>query len=712
MSEDRPNFYAALDLDPTVDDWPAIEARIEEKKRRWNVVRLKHQGPRRGEAEAHLARVPEMKRVLADPALRRREAEARRRQLEAERLEVLAELDGRIETLRRAGGASEGQVEKLAIQFAGWLERSDVLARLEAAGVLQRGRPAGSRDREFLAEARMGEIGHELALLGQEDLYAFLGAQPSTAPEELARLAEERYKARVGRADRRSEAEQKLAGICHDLFRRPGGKAAYDASLATLPLRQLHADLDVLETGGKLPHAAIDRVVEEAAKHRLDPDLARDYVHWYARERGWMVAEPAPEERGSARFDKLAQQIDEILKAAEQERRAAERERERAQEVRRRAEEAAKQREAQKSAAQPPAPPPPRGPQPAEPSPSPSRSVLDAPASLGVFPVRRGFELHWSSTPGTGVLYQVVRKRGSIPQRETDGELQRQVASTQFQDLEVPPGEWYYAVYALRDGETSLDAAVSGPHRIKRGTASRRAAVATFAALGLGATAWLYPNIRALLFEQPKEEQPEEKPEEKPEHNKADEQQAQGTKHQRDETQRQERRKADTHPVRVIAETPKLAVIAGGDRQLLSPVEDTLVAELGRRGFEVAGRSGLLRTEDFLAGRGDASASALLPVVAEDGIDVLVRAEIEELGQRELQYLGRREVSTISRIAVRAYLVAERKPLGTITSGQVQHTPLNAVELLEEAAYELGDELRRAVTSGWSDYRKRHGLSP
>lgn len=700
MSADRPNFYELLGIDPSIDDEAELRSILEKQKKRWNQVRTQRTGKKKAEAEAKLGWVEEMSRVFGDPALRRREAEARRAKIEAAKAEAFEALDRRVETLRSTGGCSAEQLETLVGQFAGRLERQEIEARLAAAGVTvgaAAGAAAPFEPRLFLVDSELEEIRHGLGVLGEKDLYTFLGADPGESPKRLVERADRRYKESLGQVDERGTVIQKLAGIAQALFAKPDGKDRYDASSATVPMRQLHGDIDLMVTEGDLRYEAFDVLARAAEAHGVDPKMARSYVGWYVGQRGWGIAEPAePSSDPSANFEQFVRQMESTLNRFEKER---ERERQRWEEERKRMAEEAKQ-----AAERAPLPTPPPLPDRVA---SPATHSLQAPGTLAVEPVEGGFRLTWPPVAGPGVSYWVVRKRGGYPEDEGDGELHEQVLAPPFEDRDVPAGDWFYAVFTLRDHETSPGAAMSGPHRPKKKSKAGKAVRATAAAatVAAGVYAAIFgppPAISSFFSSSPSTVTPPAGPVTPPPPPAA----------------------ATIPPVAgdlpapvakpkaALPQNPRVAVLGGGDRQIVPVVEERLVHELSQRGLDVVGRGSLLELDDHLDRGGRASLKQLMAGSSLDGIDVLVFADVDQVGERELRFLGRSERAVTSRLGVRAYLVAEQRGLGREWSEQFEYTPINLSQKLDESLYGVGGAVQQAVVDGWSDYRKERGLPP
>lgn len=715
MNRERPNFYDLLGLDPAVDDEAEIKRAIDGKKKRWNHIRTQKTGKKRAEAEAALGWVDEMRRVLADPTARRAEAEARRRQLEAAKQTAYEELDQRIVTLRSLGGCSQEQLERLVDQLAGRLERHEIEQRLAAAGIAVgvsgKAEKAPFEARTFLSNSHLEDIVHALGVLNEGSLYTFLGAFPQTPTVELVERAKKRYQESAGRSDERSTMVQKLAGIAEDIFLKTDGKERYEASTATLSLRRLHGDFDLMVEAGELRYDAFQLVARAAEDHGVDPDLARSYLGWYASERGWAIAEPAAQD-STVGFEQLFARMEDTLRqvqrARQQDQQRWDEERQRMEEVAKAAAVKAATEAAAKAAATTKDPSPPLS-SPGVDTPSSPSSGLRAPSTLHVERFGKGFRLQWPPVPGASIGYWVVRKRDGYPEDEGDGELQERALETSFEDPSVPMANWYYAVFTLRDDQTSLDAAMSGPHRPKAGSVARVAAVATTGvAATVAAVAFLWP---VSLPPPPPPPPPHEEKAEVPPPPPPQEPRSPGASQAI--VPLPSTLPPPAHkPKKNIPMKPKVAVLAGGDRQLTPAVERKLREELAQRGLEVVGRNQLLRLDDHLVSGGRGSISQLLAGSSLDGADVLVYADVDRLGERELRFLGRSELAITSQIGVEAYLVAEQKSLGSGWSEQLEYTQVNLGQKLEESVYGLGDEVLRAVDAGWSDYRQRQGLTP
>ncbi|MDA8019819.1 MAG: hypothetical protein MPN21_20450 [Thermoanaerobaculia bacterium] len=693
MAESRPNFYRLLDLDPGIDDWEQIQRVIGEKKKRWNQDRTRPTGKARTKAEQNLVWLPEIERVLGDPALRRKEAEARRVGLDLERTRDLQDLEQRIEMLCALGRVTPSQLETLVAQFAGRLDRQTIEQKLREAevpfGDAGPGTPFEARD--FLTDAEFDEIQHALGVLGFVDLYAFLGLSPAAASSDLAARGKERYKASVGQVDDTATAVQKLGGLSETLFSKAGGKERYDASLATLPMRQLHGAIDLLVEDGQLRFEAFELLAEQASQHGVDPALAKSYLGWFAKSRSWSIAEPSTEPVASGPgFREIERRMEQILremdarqrteaKRLEEERRRLEQERLEAQRLEKERQELERE-QAEKKQGRPATQPP---------------GTLQAPSVLRVKPAGGGFNLEWPAVPEPGATYWVVRKEDGPPSDEGDG-VGVEVHTSSYLDRNVPEGTWHYAVFSLVRDEASLGAAHSGPHRKTKRSAAPRAVVAV---AGLGAAA----AMAYIAFFQPPPPPPPPPPQ---------------------TTQQPPPPSPGVLPPPVvppppkppppekIRKEPKVLVVAAGERGAVTTLETKLVDELKMLGLDVEPGRGRFLTGDYVARGGASSALALLQTLDKEDVDVLVFADLQVLGQRELRFLGRSDISYSAQINARAYVVRDRSQLGGLESVPFEYTSLNLGDQLADSVYRIGDELAAAASAGWSEYRRSRGLTP
>jgi len=714
---ERPNFYELLELDPSVDAWDEIEKVIAGKRNRWNNDRTHLNQARKRKAEEGLKYVDEMRKVLGDPVTRRREQAARRAQLAEKRRAREEELERLIGKIRaRGAGCDRAQFQLLVEKFDGVFTPLEIEKRLAAAGIRvgeeQQGEAPSWERKAFISDVLAEDVRRNLEICGSSDLYAFLGADPRTPAAELEALADRRYKqgVRVGRTDEIATAEQKLAGICQTLFKSEAEKEKYDNYLRTLPMRELHDDVDLAGASKKFRQSDLDELASQARARGVEEADAYAFLLWYAEERGWELVQPSPEEEARARAKRHEEEMKEaaevVRKAAEE----AKAEAERLRQERERTERERKRAEGRPTAGPPPPPPPPV---------PPLATPLPAPDGLRVERRGDGFRLLWQPVPSARgpVSYCVVRKAASPPTDEGDGEfVSDDLPATHFEDSRVSKHTpWYYAVYAVRGGEVSERGAASGPHRIK-GAGAWKLAVAAMLLIAVMGGAYAWRISETLKQEQLQEEQKreEEKRTKKEEEQKKEEEKR--TKKEEDGDGDGEKPKvggrvsnpgtAHVPPPFSLPKKPRVTVIAVGDPGLAPTVERCLAQKL-RPGLDVVNRGNLLRLDDLARRRrGNPEVLDVLSVLKQESVHVLVRAEIRHVGQRELRYFGKTSIATTSSLNVNVFLVAEQRGMGSGWSEQFEYTSINVSKQVENAVGSMSSEVINAVESGWSSYRR------
>ncbi|HEY0014852.1 MAG TPA: hypothetical protein VGC13_00985 [Longimicrobium sp.] len=295
MSQD-PNYYELLDLDPSVDDWEAIQARIQEKQRSWS--REKAMGNPRAKrmADRNLALLPRIRAVLGTAEGRRAQADAARRQLEQARLAGMAEVDKAIEVFRSGSQSyTEAQFKGLIKRFAGTLSEGELEQRLRAHGLRPAAEAEGEgrspRAKERISDEEASGIRGSLQLLGIATLYDFLELAPQSSPAALYDRATALYQEnqRKGKTDAASSARNDLAGRCQKLFADAAGKQRYDNFLAVEAMDGLKPNIDIAGDNRFITHAELDALVRQGRERGVSAEDARDYIEDYATRRGWVV---------------------------------------------------------------------------------------------------------------------------------------------------------------------------------------------------------------------------------------------------------------------------------------------------------------------------------------------------------------------------------------------------------------------------------------
>jgi len=287
------NYYILLGLDPTVDDWTVIEARIKDCQRRWSMQKNQGAPKDKRNAERHLKLIPDMQAKLRDPVARRpiaREAEKEFKEQKAEQFSKLDELIGMIhEPTIDADG-----VKLLIRQVGGAIDEPAVVARLKARGITvaaRRSAKSAPKARPKLDRTIAESVRDNLRHVGLKSLYDFLGLGPRSSPKSLYDAADEVYKElrRKGLTDPDSTARQELAGHAKAVFKNSAEKERYDNTYAAEAMEDLNGHLEIAGRDSFLDQDEIDRLVREARSKGVSQDVAIEYIEDSAQKRRWAV---------------------------------------------------------------------------------------------------------------------------------------------------------------------------------------------------------------------------------------------------------------------------------------------------------------------------------------------------------------------------------------------------------------------------------------
>lgn len=291
----RPNFYELLELDPTVDDWRAIETRLVEKKRQWSKDRTMGNPKRKREAARALDLVEEIESTLKDPKSRREEAQAEENRQKSQREQRFQELDNAIAVIKSGGVCDKTGFDKLCKQFQGTFSSKEVERRLRKAGVQVEKDGAEEkrkrRKKPRIDSTQAGSIRRNLDLLGLGTLYDFLELKSQSSPKALAERAVEIYREnqRLGKTTPEASAQNELAGIGQKIFRSDEEKAKYDAHLAVEAMDGLKGSIELAGHDRILSPGEMDTLVRQARERGVPAEDARDYLEEYAEKRKWVI---------------------------------------------------------------------------------------------------------------------------------------------------------------------------------------------------------------------------------------------------------------------------------------------------------------------------------------------------------------------------------------------------------------------------------------
>lgn len=295
-TEERPNYFLLLELDPAVEDWSVIEQRLNEKKRAWALQSSQGALANRRKAELYLGWIGKIGQVLKDPESRREEALAARRRLVQERQARFQELDPHLEVLRASGGYTDKDLAALEKQMKGTLSQAEIGERARAAGLARKDpAPSAQGQRPRLDPNIARDIRQQLDAIQRPHLYAFLEMSPRCSASSLRDRADElnRELLRIGKTDIESSAKKALCGHCMAVFHDEERKARYDNTLALQAMEALVPQIETAGGDGVIVPAELDLLVRMARERGVDPEDALRFVLEHAAQRKWTVVQAA-----------------------------------------------------------------------------------------------------------------------------------------------------------------------------------------------------------------------------------------------------------------------------------------------------------------------------------------------------------------------------------------------------------------------------------
>lgn len=332
---DRENFYLLLELsmDPPEEDPVKIEEAIKRMQTTWS--RLRNHPTKGIQAKSYIGLIPEIRKVMTDPALRRAEASAAKDEVQQQQVDIFTEIDRHLTLHLSKGYVTDQEITKLANLHS--IDESEIRARIKQMeqeklaeldsqlsmrmvkgyvtveeisklaktyGVsekelkkrvnvpIRKGGEADRKTAKVLDKSIEKGINDNLKIVGKKSLYEFLGLAETSSQELLIKTAREKEAQilRISRKDATVTAGGILAGQCASVFRNAETRAAYDISRGRSRLKELDADIDVAGIDGKIRTEYFDILVKTAKGLGMDAEEAAKYIKRYCRDKKYVIA--------------------------------------------------------------------------------------------------------------------------------------------------------------------------------------------------------------------------------------------------------------------------------------------------------------------------------------------------------------------------------------------------------------------------------------
>lgn len=330
----RENFYLLLELalEPPEESTEAIEKAIDSLRAKWS--RFRNHPTKSLQAKQVIGMIPEMRKVMLDPELRKKEARRASQELKRQLKSKYSEVDRHIAIRMSKGFMTDEEVFKLAKLHAmpdvdirerirqkeqqkyaeidkfiairmskGYVTEEEIfkIAKLHSVGtdeVRQRIQgPIRKTSTRSIDQLKALDktiervISSNLKIIGKTSLYDFLGLSPGSELELLQERAKQKEAQihKTSATDAVATASGILAGHCITLFKDEHSRRVYDATLAQSHLKELNSDIDVAGMDGKIRAEYLDVLVDRAVQLGMDDQEAREYIENYCRRKKWTI---------------------------------------------------------------------------------------------------------------------------------------------------------------------------------------------------------------------------------------------------------------------------------------------------------------------------------------------------------------------------------------------------------------------------------------
>lgn len=292
------NYYAILDLEPVLHDWPTIEKAILKKKREWSLHRNQGSPKQRREAEIYSEKIDEIKAFLSSKenveiALQafinqRKKAE----QVEMERLDEFIDSMAQ-KTFTKA------HVNKLRLFTKKHFTIAEIERRLIQKGLTaeEQTQTNTAKKLDRLEPSLEKEVNNLLLSVGAESIYDFLSTElgrsydVKRACKSLYEGSNAAYKQLIakGQVDSIHTNKMQLAGHAKSIFSSDASKARYDNTWSFKNTELLKEHVELAGLNGFIDSKALNKLISRAKELKIDPSIAMHYIEQIATKRKWVL---------------------------------------------------------------------------------------------------------------------------------------------------------------------------------------------------------------------------------------------------------------------------------------------------------------------------------------------------------------------------------------------------------------------------------------
>jgi len=330
----RKNFYILLDLsiDPPEEEQKIIELAIKQKQAEWSRFR---NHPTKGlKAKQYIDLLPEIRRIMGDPELRKTEASNAAKILFKKAGEKFSVIDRHIAICMSKGFITDEEIFNLAKRHSvkaneirkrikqkedeknaainkqlklrcakGYITKDELseLAEIHSVSAkeirkrvtcpIKKSLQKSAKKPKTLDKAIEKIITDNLKIVGKSSLYQFLDLSSDSSLEALQEKSKKKESElhKRGKKDALGTAGIALAGHCRTIFKTENSRNSYDMTNARSFLKGLDSDIDVAGMDGTIRTEYYNALVDSAVKLGMNRNEAHKYIKDYSRKKKWEI---------------------------------------------------------------------------------------------------------------------------------------------------------------------------------------------------------------------------------------------------------------------------------------------------------------------------------------------------------------------------------------------------------------------------------------
>lgn len=286
------NYFILLELpfDPPESDTNKINGAISAKQAQWS--RDMQNPVKKAKASVYLAAIEDIKKVMLDPAERKKEA-AKAKQIKDSKTK---ELETKLSLYRAKGDElSEKDLKQLVKVFGTFGFTADEIKKKFGSGGKKQEKIDPSQVLDKTQARNVQNFLQQLDMKGKT-LYDFLGLPPTSSCSQLCDAANAMKKKILAKGDKtgRDNAIQSLCGLCVVIFKDAASKKKFDNYVNLTKYINVNDAIDELALSNqkkiepKMKEGLIDIAVSQ---YRLNVSDASVYINYYCEYMGYALPE-------------------------------------------------------------------------------------------------------------------------------------------------------------------------------------------------------------------------------------------------------------------------------------------------------------------------------------------------------------------------------------------------------------------------------------